>query len=160
LSSPVDSAVIPIATPKVEVKKIYSIYKRKTTHLAYVIDEPAFLKFKDSINTRTKDTLLQLDNEIIIWNPYIPPPAWRPSLNVFSNNTGNVELLFKEYKIKKYKVIFFDNNNKELFRIKQINYGKLTLDKANFIKAGWYYFELYENDKLIEKNKFFVESDF
>ncbi len=148
------------ADKKMPVKKIYSIYKRKTTHLAYVIDEPAFFKFRDSINSFTKDTLLQLDNEIIIWNPYTPPPAWKPSLNIFSNTKGNVDLYFKDYKTKKYKVIFYDANNKEIFKLKQISYAKLTLDKANFIKAGWYYFELFENDALIEKNKFYVEADF
>lgn len=151
---------IPINKPKPEVKKIYSIYKRKTTHLAYVLEEAKFFKFKDSINTSTKDTLLEMDGEIIMWNPYIPPPAWKPSLNIYSNTKGAIELVFKDYKTKKYKIVFFDDRNKEIFRIKQINYTKLTLDKFNFIKAGWYYFELYDGDKIIEKNKFFVESDF
>lgn len=151
---------IKINKPKIEEKKIYTIYKRKTTHLAYVIDEVKFSKFKDSIINNTKDTLLEMEGEIIIWNPYTPPPAWKPSLNIFSNSKGSIELLFKEYKTRKYRVVFFDYNNKEIFRIKQINNSKLILDKSNFIKAGWYYFELYENEKLIEKNKFLVESDF
>lgn len=160
--NPVDIKLIdiPINKPKPEIKKIYTIYKRKTTHLAYVIDEARFVKFKDSIITNTKDTLLEMDDEIVIWNPYIPPPAWKPSLNIFSNLKGTVELNLKEYKTKKYRVVFFDASGKEMFKIKQINYPKLTLDKSNFIKAGWYYFELYDGEKLIEKNKFLLESDF
>ena len=87
-------------------------------------------------------------------------PAWKPSSFIFANNKGNVALEFPNYKTSKYKVIFYDAEHKELFKIKQILYSKLTFEKANFIKAGWCYFELFENEKLIEKNKFLLESDF
>lgn len=141
-------------------KKIYTIYKRKITHLAYVFDEIKFNTFKDSIIENTKDTLVGLENGIVIWNPYTPPPAWKPSSFVFANNKGNVALEFPNYKTSKYKVVFYDAEHKELFKLKQILHPKLTFEKANFIKAGWYYFELFENEKLIEKNKFLLESDF
>lgn len=150
----------PTITTTGEIKKMYSIYKRKTTHLAYVLNEQAYKKFADSIGMNTKDTLLELENEIVMWNPYAPPPAWKPSIYVFSNAKGNVEMYFDNYKTSKYKIIFTDALGNKVFSIKHVNEPKLILEKANFIKAGWYYFELFENEKLIEKNKFFIESDF
>jgi hypothetical protein len=36
----------------------------------------------------------------------------------------------------------------------------LLLDKANFMQAGWYLFEIYEDGKLLEKNKLFINRDF
>jgi len=36
----------------------------------------------------------------------------------------------------------------------------LTLDKSNFIHAGWFKFELYEDGQLKEKNKLLIPKDF
>jgi len=34
------------------------------------------------------------------------------------------------------------------------------LDKANFLHAGWFRFELYENGQLKEKHRFYIPKDF
>ena len=60
----------------------------------------------------------------------------------------------------KYKIVFFDKAGKELFKIKHPKQEKLMLEKSNFLHQDWFYFELYEDEKLKEKNKFYVESDF
>ncbi|MEI2708453.1 MAG: hypothetical protein V9E96_05470 [Chitinophagaceae bacterium] len=57
------------------------------------------------------------------------------------------------------ELLFFEENGEELFQIKQVKENDLVLDKSNFYKSGWYYFELYEDEKLIDKNKFFVSKD-
>jgi hypothetical protein len=36
----------------------------------------------------------------------------------------------------------------------------VILEKSNFPKVGWYNFELFEDDKLKEKNKFLVDKDY
>ena len=36
----------------------------------------------------------------------------------------------------------------------------LKIDKSNFYRAGWFKFELYEDGKLMGKNKFYLEKDF
>ena len=36
----------------------------------------------------------------------------------------------------------------------------LTLDKTNFYHAGWFTFELYNDEKLVEKHKFYLAKDF
>ncbi|MBD0351881.1 MAG: hypothetical protein ICV65_12075, partial [Flavisolibacter sp.] len=44
---------------------------------------------------------------------------------------------------KKYNIKFYEEDNTFLFEIKNIKKPALTLDKANFIHAGWFKFELY-----------------
>lgn len=147
----------PSALPK---KKMYSIYKKNLENLFNVIDEPNFLRFKDSIAFKTKDTLFLLDNEIVIWKPFIPLPLWKPSQNIFTTNKGYVLLQLNNAALHKYKIIFYEENGKEVFKIKNPKQDKLMLEKSNFLHEGWFYFELFEDEKLKEKNKFFIEKDF
>jgi len=47
-----------------------------------------------------------------------------------------------------------------LFELKDIKQKNFKLDKTNFYHAGWFRFELYEDGKLLEKHKFYLEKDF
>jgi hypothetical protein len=60
---------------------------------------------------------------------------------------------------KKYAVKFFDEKEKFLFELKNITDDYLIIEKVNFLRAGWFQFNLYENGKLLEKNKFFIPKD-
>ena len=55
---------------------------------------------------------------------------------------------------------FFDENHKSLFNIQHVTQTQLLLDKTDFMHSGWFYFELYENDRLKERNKFYIPKDF
>ena len=44
--------------------------------------------------------------------------------------------------------------------LKEVKEKEFKIDKANFYAAGWFKFELYEDGKLIEKNKFKIGSEF
>jgi hypothetical protein len=61
---------------------------------------------------------------------------------------------------KKYSIKFFEEDNTELFTINEIKETPVLLDKSNFYHAGWFHFELYEDGKLIEKNKFYLAKPF
>ena len=61
--------------------------------------------------------------------------------------------------IKKYSIKFFDNAEKQVIEISKLHETYLTLEKVNFSHAGWYYYELYEKGKLVEKNKFYLPKD-
>lgn len=162
----IDSTLKPInlITPPnpdaIPIKRIFSIYKRTTDSLVNVFDETKFKKFKDSISTKTKDTLFAYDNDIIIWKPFVPKPLWKASLNVFTTEKGYVLISLAKTKLHKYHIVFFDESYKEIFSIKQVKQEKLILEKSNFLHAGLFYFELFEDEKLIEKNKFYIEKDF
>lgn len=141
-------------------KRFFSIYKKSIDSLWNVLDEQSYLRFRDSIINKTKDTLYTYENDIVLLKPYIPKPAWKPSLFIYTHNNGYVVIDVPGFKQHHYRIVFYDENEQEIFRIKQLKQQKLMLEKGNFMHEGWFYFELYEDDKLREKNKFFVEKDF
>ena len=65
----------------------------------------------------------------------------------------------EDEKPKKYSIKFFEEDV-PLFELKEIKEREFKIDKSNFYHAGWFRFELYEDDKLIEKHKFQLEKDF
>jgi hypothetical protein len=141
-------------------KKIYLIYYRQVDSLYKILDEPSLNKFKDSIINKTKDTLYAYENDIFVWKKFIPDPIWQPSEYIYTATKGYVVIQTPLYKKHKYKLIIYDDENKEVLRIKHVKSDYLMLEKSNFIKAGWYYFELFEDEKLKEKNKFQLVADF
>lgn len=86
----------------------------------------------------------------------IKNPGFVPSFYVFTNNTGDVFINLPDADKKAYNLKFFDESNNLLFDIKSIKETGLTLDKTNFYHSGWFYFELYNDDKLVERHKFYL----
>jgi hypothetical protein len=91
---------------------------------------------------------------------YVPKIVWKPSIYVFTNNKGYVTIALPEVKKHEYHLKFFNNKNELLFQMNNIQENYLVVDKSNFLQAGWYFFELYEDHQLKEKNKFYLEKDF
>ena len=120
---------------------------------------PLYKIFKDSIATKTKDTLFFIDNTQLEIHPFVPKYVWKPSVYVFTNTKGYVTIMLPLVKQHRYRVIFYDEDASELFQIKSIKEMELVLDKTNFMHAGWFSFELFEDDKLKEKNKFLLSRD-
>lgn len=84
-----------------------------------------------------------------------------PSLYVYTHRDGNVKIsLPDDEKPKKYSIKFFEDDNSFLFELKEVKEKEFKIDKANFYHAGWFRFELYEDGKLVEKHKFYLEKDF
>jgi hypothetical protein len=82
-----------------------------------------------------------------------------PSLHIYSNKQNVVVINLQKTAIKKYSIKFFDEKEKQVFEIKHIPDDYLFIEKSNFIHPGWFYFELYEDGVLIEKNKVFLAKD-
>jgi hypothetical protein len=94
-------------------------------------------------------------------NKKTKPNAFVPSLHVYTNRDGYVRInLPDEEKLKKYSIKFFKEDETFIFELKDIKERKFKIDKTNFYAAGWFKFELYEDGKLIEKHKFYLEKDF
>lgn len=87
-------------------------------------------------------------------------PEYIPSVYVYTNSQGYVFINLPDADQTKYRLKFFDADGSLLFEIKKIEETALTLDKSNFIHAGWFNFELYKDDKLFEKHKFYLAKDF
>ncbi|MGH2642412.1 MAG: hypothetical protein ACRDE2_00560 [Chitinophagaceae bacterium] len=84
------------------------------------------------------------------------PNVFQPSIYVYTNSDGNVNISLANVKSHHYEIRFFDSNNNFLFDLRHIENPLLILDKSNFLRAGWYSYELYDNDKLIEKWRFYI----
>jgi hypothetical protein len=89
--------------------------------------------------------------------PVVPKkPEWVPSVYVYTNKDGYVFINLPDAEQKKYNLKVMEENGEVLFELKNIKQTALTLDKANFYHSGWFNFELYNDEKLVEKNKFFL----
>ena len=89
------------------------------------------------------------------------PNAFAPSLLIFTHPDGNVQInLPAKKKLASYSIRFYDIEKNFLFELKDLKNYTFKLDKSNFLHAGWFRFELYEEGKLIEKHKFQLTSDF
>ena len=88
------------------------------------------------------------------------PQGFVPSFYVYTNKDGYVFINLPDADRKKYHIRFYEDNDDFLFEIKNIKDAALTVDKTNFIHAGWFKFELYNEEKLVEKNKFYLSKEF
>ena len=120
----------------------------------------SFRYFRDSILRVTKDTIYTINDSIIGVSPYIMIQAYRISAYVFINKDGFINIAVPLVNEKKYHIKFFEADGSLLFEITNVKESPLILDKANFIHSGWFQFELYEDNKLKERNKLYIPKDF
>jgi hypothetical protein len=88
------------------------------------------------------------------------PNIFVPSMYVYTARDGNIHLNLPDVSLKKYSVKFYDENDNFLFEIKNLKDQSLIVDKTNFYHAGWFKFELFVDEKLKEKHKFYVDKEF
>ncbi|MCL6524082.1 MAG: hypothetical protein K6T34_05405 [Thermoflavifilum sp.] len=85
--------------------------------------------------------------------------AYHPSIYVFTNPSGNITLSFPQVNKHAYHLVFFDSSGTKILEIPKIEESPLTLDKSNFLHAGWFEYELYDGNTLMEKWKLYVPDD-
>ncbi len=82
-----------------------------------------------------------------------------PSSTIFTAKDNNIVIYLPESNVKKYTVKFFDETEKFLFELTKLKEEYLIIEKVNFVRTGWFRFELYENGTMIENNKFQITKD-
>lgn len=120
----------------------------------------AYKRFRDSIVNNTRDTLYSLTDADILIRYYNNNIRWIPSTHIFTNNDGYVQIFLLDAAQKNYRLRFYDERHKSIFSIQHVTEPQLLLDKTDFMHSGWFFFELYENDKVKERNKFYIPKDF
>jgi len=115
---------------------------------------------KNPVVEKMKDTSTATSNGSKNNGVVVKKPEFISSYYVYTNKDGYVFLNLPGADKKKYHVKFFDEDDSFLFEVKNIKESALTLDKTNFLHSGWFKFELYDDDKLIEKNKFYLPKEF
>jgi hypothetical protein len=134
-----------------------SVYRNDS--LIRELETGLYRRFRDSVAMNTRDTLFSINNYRIDVHPFTAKYAWRSSSFVYTNAKGYVTISLPLVKLHRYRLVFFDEDNSELFQLRSLKETELVLDKTNFIHAGWFSFELFEDDKLKERNKFFLSRD-
>ncbi|MDE3145125.1 MAG: hypothetical protein KGL19_13290 [Bacteroidota bacterium] len=150
----------PLSSVRSADEKLVNIYFHRKDSLIQTVEYSDFKRFSDSILSKTKDTLYAIDRYDAILMPYVPINVWKPSEYIFTDHTGDISINLKEVKKHNYRISFFEEDKTLLFEIKHLKEPELVLDKENFMHSGWFYFELFEDDKLKEKNKFFIAKEF
>lgn len=121
------------------------------------------LRKNDPITNKLIDKFPGTDSVAVpnVGNNKPKPNAFTPSLYVYTHRDGYVRIsLPDDEKPKKYSIKFFDDQDNFIFELKEIKERDFKIDKTNFYHAGWFRFELYEDGKLYEKHKFYLEKDF
>ncbi len=121
---------------------------------------PQFKVFRDSILTKTNDTLYQVSADTVWLQEYVPQYEQLTSNYVFTDRDGYIVIKLPDAGQKKYDLVFFEEDGTQVLELRNIKESKLTLDKTNFYHGGWYKFELTENGRVRERNKVFLPTDF
>lgn len=82
-----------------------------------------------------------------------------PSQHVFTGSDNNVIIYLPDVAKRKYSIKFYQEDGSLLFEIKKIPQNYLILDKANFLHAGLFIFELYDNNIIIERRRIYIPKD-
>ena len=134
------------------------IVKRRDSIL-FELEQKYFKRFIDSLKYRTKDSVVFRTIDTIEIKPLFVKEVYKPSRFLMTSKEGNIQLILPEATNHLYSLRFYDSNKLLLFEFKKIKEDGLIIDKANFMEAGWYDFELLEDGKLKEKNKVLIPKD-
>ncbi|MBM3414196.1 MAG: hypothetical protein FJY16_04580 [Bacteroidetes bacterium] len=86
------------------------------------------------------------------------PNAYAPSLFVYAHADGNIRVQVpNRTRLSRYRIKFFETDKRFLFELKNLPAPSFQLDKTNFLHGGWFLFELYEDSRLIEKHKLYLD---
>jgi hypothetical protein len=148
-----------IKSPTITVEKILFVKRRDSVIMQ--LEGNQVRRFSDSLVKQTKDTLYFVNADTLQIKPFIeiykePKEVYKISPYVFAAKDGNISIALPDCKTKKYFVAFFEPDNTPVMEVKDIKDPILIIDKTNFGHAGWFRFELYEDGKLKEKNKFLI----
>ena len=158
-----DSLIAAITDPKTNPELLgpdipYYIILEDT--LLTTLTNGDLVRFRDSIMTRTKDTLYQKTIDTILLARYIPPFAQSTSQYVYTDRDGFIVVKLPDALKKRYDLVFLQEDETPVLEFKPVKFTYFVIDKTNFYQAGWYKFELKENGRIKERNKIFLAKEF
>jgi hypothetical protein len=103
--------------------------------------------------TEKKPAVTEVSDEIV--NQVITYPSKR----IFTDRDNNVVTKLFNVKANRYSIRFLTEDYKLLFEVKNPPDDYFVIEKVHFIHGGWYQFEIYKNDFLLEENKFYIAGE-
>lgn len=82
-----------------------------------------------------------------------------PSKWVFTGKDNNLVISLPEAGVRTYALTVYTIDSVALFHIGSIREPYLILEKSNFMRAGWYRYELKENGTVKEVHKFYIAKE-
>ncbi len=79
--------------------------------------------------------------------------------HIYIGKENNIIINIPDAGRKKYSLLIYNSTNQLIFTVKKITEPYLTLERTNFLHAGWFRYELMEGGKLTEQNNFYVFKD-
>lgn len=138
----------------------YAIYKKN--EFLFQLPESKFRSFRDSIALKTRDTLFTHSSGRVDIHPYkgnnsslTPVKKNTPPL-VYTDKKGYVNLRLPNPKFYRYVVRFFETTGKLVFEIQSPKEELLILEKSNFVHAGAFDYEVWQDGTLQEKGRLFL----
>jgi hypothetical protein len=135
----------------------YSIYKRN--QFLFKLSDKKFRLFRDSIAMKTKDTLFTRADGRVDIHPYEGQQMGSASEKkkspplVFTDKKGYVNLRLAHPKFYRYIVRFYESTGKLAFEIIAPKEDWLILEKSNFIHAGTFDYEVWQDGTLHDKGR-------
>jgi hypothetical protein len=108
---------------------------------------------------KTKTTIRKKPDPTEVSEDIISQVITYPSKRIFTDKDNNVVTRLFNVKANNYIIRFLTEDYKPLFEIKNPPEDYFVIEKVNFRHGGWYQFEIYKNDFLLEENKFFISGD-
>lgn len=112
--------------------------------------------FSEVKNSGKSEPLYELNSGDSIAMALLKPIIKPHNNHIYIGRENNVIIELPDAEIKKYSIKFYDDSIQPIFELHKLAESFLTLEKVNFLHAGWYYYEIYENGKLVEKDKFYL----
>ena len=115
-------------------------------------------RYKNSRLDLIRDSIARITNSL--GKNKNKPDVVIPMYRVVANRDGLVRISLADFNSRKYSIKFYEDDDTFMFELKDIKEASLMLEKSNFYRSGWFKSELYEDGKLLEKNRFFIPKDF
>ena len=86
----------------------------------------------------------------------IPNSLLSPSVFMMINPDGNLQLALPSDRAASYRIQFYLPDGAPFFQVSRLKDPFLIIDKVNFLRSGWFEFEVYEDERLRERKRIFI----
>jgi hypothetical protein len=146
-------------TPKVALHQVFEPDRKgmmrvwMNDQLISTIPDHKFKRWKDSVSRNPRLEIVAKGPGEIILIDQNDVAVNNPSGKISINHDGAVEIrLGSAVTDYRYRLLFKDKKGLIILQLDTITEPLLVLEKSNFLQAGYFQYELYENGHLIEKN--------